>query len=94
LTYDQYPFLSEIGIDKDNLGCYNGKSWCGSGKYLTSVNPTTGKNICRIKMANEEEYESCIKAMEDIKEKWFEFSMPKRGLIVQEIGERFKKTQI
>jgi aldehyde dehydrogenase family 7 protein A1 len=29
--------------------------------------------------------------MEEIKSKWFEFPMPQRGLIVQEIGEKFKK---
>jgi aldehyde dehydrogenase family 7 protein A1 len=90
LTYDNYPFLKELGIEKENLGCFNGKSWCGSGKYMHAVNPTTGKNISRIKLANEEEYEQCIKSMEAIKEKWFEFPMPKRGMIVQEIGDKFR----
>jgi aldehyde dehydrogenase family 7 member A1 len=42
-------------------------------------------------MASEEEYENCIKNMEEIKEKWFSLPMPTRGLIVQEIGEKFKK---
>jgi aldehyde dehydrogenase family 7 protein A1 len=91
LTYDNYPFLKNLGIEKENLGCYNGKQWCGSGKFMTAVNPSTGKNIASIKLANEEEYEQCIKSMESIKEKWFDFPMPQRGLIVQEIGDRFRK---
>jgi len=90
-TYEEYPFLKEIGIDRDNNGCYNGFEWCGSGKYITAVNPTTGKNLARVKMATEEEYEKCIENMEAIKEKWFEFPMPQRGLIVQEIGDAFRK---
>jgi len=42
-------------------------------------------------MASEEEYESCLKNMEETKDKWFATPMPTRGLIVQEIGELFKK---
>jgi aldehyde dehydrogenase family 7 protein A1 len=91
LTFDNYPFLKDLGLQKDNLGCYNGKEWCGSGKYLYSVNPATGKNIARVKLANEDEYEQCIKNMEAIKEKWYEFPMPKRGIIVQELGDQFRK---
>lgn len=90
-TFENYPFLKDLGLEKDNLGCFNGKTWCGSGKYFNAVNPTTGKNIARIKLANEDEYEQCIKSMEAVKEKWFEFPMPKRGLIVQEIGDLFRK---
>jgi len=92
-TYDyvNYPFLKEIGIDQENLGCYNGHEWNGSGKFMDSVNPSTGKKIAKIKLANEEEYEACIKNMESIREKWFEFPMPKRGLIVQEIGDKFRQ---
>jgi aldehyde dehydrogenase family 7 member A1 len=91
LDYEKYTFLKEIGIEQDNLGCYNGHKWCGSGKSLFSVSPSTGKNIARIKLANEEEYEACIKNMEAVKEKWFEVPMPTKGMIVQEIGDKFRQ---
>lgn len=42
-------------------------------------------------MANEEEYEQCIQSMLAVREKWFECSIPQRGLIVQQIGELVKK---
>ncbi len=42
-------------------------------------------------MASEEDYENCLKNMEELKEKWFVTPMPTRGLIVQEIGDLFKK---
>lgn len=90
-AYDQYPFLKEMGIEKENLGCFNGKEWCGSGDYATSVNPATGKCIARTRMSSEKDYEQCIASMEAIKEKWMEFPIPQRGLIVQEIGDLFRK---
>jgi aldehyde dehydrogenase family 7 protein A1 len=90
LTFEKYPFLKDIGLSEDNLGCYNGKKWTGSGETKYSLNPTTGKCIARVKYSTEEEYEECIKNMEEVREKWFDFPMIKRGLIVQEIGERFK----
>jgi aldehyde dehydrogenase family 7 protein A1 len=91
LTFSNYPFLAELGLKETNLGCFNGKAWVGSGKETESVNPSTNKVIAKVKMATEEEYEQCIQSMEAIKEKWAEFPMPKRGLIVQEIGEQIKK---
>lgn len=90
-SFDKYPFLKELGLEKDNLGCYNGKNWTASGEYVYSVNPATGENLARIRMSTEEEYEQCIKAMEAVKSKWFDFPMPQRGLIVQELGDHFRK---
>ena len=40
LTFDKYPFLKELGLQKENAGCYNNGKWCGSGKTITSINPT------------------------------------------------------
>ena len=48
LTFSQFSFLKELGLEEDNLGCYNGK-WFGSGKDLVSVNPTTNKSVARIR---------------------------------------------
>jgi aldehyde dehydrogenase family 7 protein A1 len=90
LTFNKYSFLKDIGLSEDNLGCYTGKRWTGNGETKYAMNPTTGKCIARFKYTTEEEYEECIKNMEEARDKWFEFPMIKRGLIVQEIGERFK----
>ena len=42
-TYAQYPFLKDLGIGEENLGCYDGKKWSGTGETLISYNPTNGK---------------------------------------------------
>lgn len=46
LTYSEYPFLKELGLEEENLGVYNGK-WGGSGDFLTAISPTTGKPIAK-----------------------------------------------
>jgi acyl-CoA reductase-like NAD-dependent aldehyde dehydrogenase len=48
---------------------YNG-TWGGSGACLTSMNPSTGRPIARIRQATVEEYESCVSAMIAAQEAW------------------------
>lgn len=43
LTFSKYSFLKELELEEENLGCYNGKNWTGSGKFMTSVNPSNNK---------------------------------------------------
>jgi aldehyde dehydrogenase family 7 member A1 len=62
-------FLADLGLAEENPGVYNG-SWGGSGALLTSVNPSTGRPIARIRQATVEEYESCVSAMVAAQETW------------------------
>ena len=39
LTYDQYPFLKELGLEKQNQGCYCAGKWEANGTLINSVNP-------------------------------------------------------
>jgi aldehyde dehydrogenase family 7 protein A1 len=96
LSYNNHTFLKDLGLTEENLGCYNGKTWCGSGKLLDCKNPTDSCIIARVKMANESDYETCIQNMEKIKTDWFKYPMVNRGLIVKEIGDRIReyKTQL
>ena len=89
LTYSKYPFLKELGLEEENPGCYNG-TWCGSGSVYTSLNPTTGEPIARVRFATGAEYQSCIAAMEACKDEWALTPAPKRGEIVRQIGEEIR----
>jgi len=48
LSYDKYPFLKEVGIEKENLGCYVNGKWVGDGEAAYSYNPHDGKPIAKI----------------------------------------------
>jgi len=85
LTFSDYPFLKELGLEEENPGVYNGK-WCGSGETFTSYSPYNGKPIARVRFATEEEYEETIQAMDAAQAKWANMPAPARGEIVRQIG--------
>ncbi|KRX07720.1 Aldehyde/histidinol dehydrogenase [Pseudocohnilembus persalinus] len=86
LAFNKYPFLKELGLKEDNLGCYYGGKWSGQGQTWTSVNPTTGEQIARIKLATKQEYEEAVKCMEKGKDQWMNTPTPLRGEIVRQLG--------
>jgi len=90
ILYDSYPFLKDLGIEKENLGCYNG-SWCGSGEVIKCINPSNGKVIAHVKGASKAEYEATISAMVKVKDQWQTTPAPRRGDIVREIGMELRK---
>jgi aldehyde dehydrogenase family 7 protein A1 len=96
LTFADYPFLADLGIEADNAGVYCGGKWSGSGKVITSYCPSTGKPIARVNSATEEEYEECLAAMEAGQKEWAKMPAPRRGEMVRQIGEalRAKRDQL
>lgn len=96
LTFKEYPFLEELGLEEVNLGVYHSGKWTGSGPEYVAVNPHNNKPIAKIQMGSAQDYEDCINAMEQEKEKWMLLPMPQRGEIVRQIGEalRAKKSAL
>lgn len=91
LTFNQYPFLAELGLSEVNNGCYRAGEWVGNGEEYTCVNPTNNKPIAKIKMASAQDYEDSIRAMEAEKVRWMQTPAPVRGEIVRQIGEAMRK---
>jgi len=60
LEFDKYPFLKELGLTKDNLGCYCGSSFFANGEWITSINPATGKPIARVREGNMDDYKKSL----------------------------------
>ena len=90
LTFNEYPFLKELGLEEVNLGVYHSGKWQGSGSEFISLNPHNNKPIAKVVMGSSEDYENCIKAMETEKEAWMLLPMPKRGEIIRQIGEALR----
>ena len=91
LTFNDYPFLKELGLAESNLGVYAGGSWSGSGEEVVSVNPANNKPIAKVKVGSVADYQACIKAMEVEKVQWMKTPAPVRGEIVRQIGEAFRR---
>lgn len=90
LTFNDFPFLKELGLEEHNAGVYNGK-WFGSGPLITSYNPSTGKPIATIQGGTLEEYKQCREAMAAARTQWAETPRPVRGDIVRQIGDKLRE---
>ena len=86
LTFNEHPFLKTLGLSEVNFGVYRRGEWVGNGPEFTSVNPHNNEPIAKIKMGSIEDYESCIQAMEEEKDRWMLTPMPLRGEIIRQIG--------
>jgi aldehyde dehydrogenase family 7 protein A1 len=91
LTYDEYPFLKELGLEKDNKGFSAYGKWSGEGEVITSVNPHNGKPIAIVRMASLKEYEIGMKSMADAQKKWMLTPAPKRGEVVRQLGNALRE---
>lgn len=90
-AFDKYPFLKELGLQQSNFGCFDGKKWTGNGKTFLSVNPTTNEVIAEVKGASVEDYEHATQNMIKAKAEWMKLPFPRRGEIVRQIGDAFRK---
>ena len=86
----QLDFLSELGIDSENLGGYS-SGWLGSGDNLESTTPVDGSTIASVKQCTSEDYNSIISNSKGIFQKWRMEPAPKRGEVVRLLGEEFRK---
>jgi aldehyde dehydrogenase family 7 member A1 len=86
----EYAFLKELGLQRSNLGVYNGK-WLGSGPIIKSIDPATGKTIAEVKTGTTQDLESCIKNATAAYQEWKNIPAPQRGDIVRQIGDELRK---
>lgn len=91
VEFSKYPFLADLGLSESVQGVNDGESNVAHGEYILSNNPTNNKPIARIRMANEADYENCLKLAMATKVEWRNKPMPVRGDIVREIGNELRK---
>ena len=87
-----YDFLNELGIKEINSGAHS-DHWIEEpgGEEIVSYSPIDGKPIAKIQTANEKTYEEIIKCNYQSFLKWRMIPAPKRGQLVRDIGDAFRK---
>lgn len=90
LTFNDYPFLKDLGLAESNLGCYKEGAFFASGEEILSINPATNLPIAKVKCGTKADYEACVKAMESEKLRWMKTPAPLRGEIIRQIGDAFR----
>jgi aldehyde dehydrogenase (NAD+) len=83
--------LESLHIEPLNSGaCYGDWIANPSGPELTSLNPSTGEPLARIRQAGIDDYERVISAASSAFLDWRMVPAPKRGEIVREIGNELR----
>ncbi|XP_059057006.1 putative aldehyde dehydrogenase family 7 member A1 homolog [Achroia grisella] len=86
----KYTFLRELGLDKKNVGVFNG-NWKANGQIIQSFSPAHGKVIAEVQAANANDYEECAVAAQAAWHSWAELPPPARGEIVRQIGDALRE---
>ena len=69
-NYSKYPFLAELGLTTENLGCYRRGEWVGRGPLQVSVNPHNNEKVAATRTSTTAEYQECIQAMAEERARW------------------------
>lgn len=91
LDFLKYPFLADLGLSSNTSGLHDGASNQANGEVIYTHNPHNNRPIAQIRMANEQDYENCMKLAMAAKVAWRNKPMPARGDIVREIGNELRR---
>lgn len=79
-------FLTELGLQDDNLGASAGGFFETTGDWLESHAPGDGNRIGRVRQASLAEYERVVARAAATFDRWRMLPAPKRGEIVRQMG--------
>ena len=91
LIFSKYPFLLELGLLPTTSGVVDGLNNKASGKIIQTFNPHNNRPIGNVVLADENDYERCVKAAVAAGREWRAWPMPKRGDIIRELGNELRK---
>lgn len=83
LNYSKFPFLAELGLSEMNMGCYRRGEWVARGKVVTSLNPHTNEKVAQTTCSSVQDYQECVQAMAEERDRWQTTPGPVRGEIVR-----------
>jgi aldehyde dehydrogenase (NAD+) len=91
-TYGIAAALDQLGIREMNYGASTGvTNWMTSGPRIDSYSPADGQLIGSVNQATAEDYEKVMQAAEAAFPIWRMMPAPKRGEIVRQMGEEFRR---
>ena len=87
-------FLSQLKINKINNGVSTGLQWIKSkGEKLDSYSPVNSKLIASVIGADKKAYEQTLTKAQSAFTTWKQWTAPKRGEIVRQVGEELRKNK-
>ena len=90
--YEIAKALQELGLKKINKGICTGTKWYDTkGDRIDSNSPADGELIGMVNQATKIDHEKMMKVAADAFHSWRMIPAPKRGEIVRQMGEEFRK---
>lgn len=84
-------FLVQLGIQPENKGVSTGANWIDTtGEKIISYSPVDGKQIAAVAAADKNSYEGVVKKAEAAFQEWRQWTAPKRGEVVRQMGEALR----
>ena len=85
--------LKDLGITAKNQGASTGVTWntTTDNGEIEVVSPVDGKLIASVSLASKEDYAHIVQAAHEAFQTWRTVPAPKRGEIVRQIGNAFRK---
>ncbi|MFN7961683.1 MAG: aldehyde dehydrogenase family protein [Thermoanaerobaculia bacterium] len=83
--------LSDLGIEAENPGAYDGAFFATHGPRVESINPATGEPIAAVSLATLADYERVAQASVEAFRAWRTWPAPQRGEVVRLLGEELRK---
>lgn len=84
--------LATLGLQEINPGISTGLKWTeGKGEIMESYSPVDGSLIGKVSACTPEQYEAVIRSAEEAFKTWRMIPAPRRGEIVRQMGEEFRK---
>jgi aldehyde dehydrogenase (NAD+) len=83
--------LTRLGLKPENSGAAAARGFLStSGAVLTSVNPTTGEALAKVRLGQREDYEQVIADAQKAFLEWRMLPAPKRGELIRQMGEAMR----
>ncbi|MCP9755078.1 aldehyde dehydrogenase family protein [Lacihabitans sp. CCS-44] len=87
--------LARLGINDYNQGISTGLDfWEGKGEKIDSFSPTNDSLIASVNLGTEQDFEKIIVKAEQAFLEWKAFPAPKRGEIIRQMGDAFRKHKV
>mgnify|MGYP000550052733 CR=1 FL=1 len=84
-------FLQNLNINETNSGTSTGTNWISTENLLDSFSPVDGKKIASVQVTTEKAYQTVLQKAEEAFKVWRVTPAPKRGEIVRQMGDEFRK---
>jgi aldehyde dehydrogenase (NAD+) len=91
-TSAKMDFLDTLGLKSANAGVATGSAFFKEkGEKIASYSPVDGAMIGEVYGATQDQYEAVVKKSEEAFKVWRTWPAPKRGEIVRQLGQAFRK---